>query len=84
MNRTINRMMLIFLGVFLISAAVVVVYQYVWVIPGQTCESSGDWWDWRQRTCAHPVLISDITGRVIINDKALAAAKAETGSEKKP
>jgi len=76
MNRTIKRLMLIFVGAFALSTVAVIVYQVGWVIPGQRCESNGDWWDWRGRTCAHPVLISDITGRVIDNDAQRKAAKA--------
>lgn len=76
MNRTIKRLMLIFLSAFALSTVGVIVYQVGWVIPGRRCEAKGDWWDWRGRTCAHPVLISDITGRVIDNDEQRKAAKA--------
>ena len=76
MNRTIRRLMMLFLGVFALSTAAVVVYQVGWAAPGQRCEAEGNWWDWRGRTCARPVLISDITGRVIDNPKQREAAKA--------
>ena len=76
MNRTIKRLMLIFVGAFALSVVGVVIYQVGWVMPGQACESKGDWWDWRGRTCAHPVLISDITGRVIDTPDQRKAAKA--------
>jgi len=74
----INRLKLLFLGVFALSSAGVFVYHAVWVWPRQACEAKGDWWDWRGRTCAHPVLISDITGRPIKEkrDAAKAAATA--------
>ena len=77
MNRTIDRLKLIFLAVFAISSVGAFVYHIGWVWPGQKCEAAGDWWDWRSRTCARPVLISDITGRVIQNDEARNAAKAD-------
>jgi hypothetical protein len=77
MNRTIDRLKLIFLAVFAISSVGAFVYHIGWVWPGQKCEAAGDWWDWRSRTCARPVLISDITGRVIQNDEARKAAKAD-------
>lgn len=77
MNRTIDRLKLIFLAVFAITSAGAFVYHIGWVWPEQKCEAAGDWWDWRSRTCARPVLISDITGRVIKNDETRNAAKAD-------
>ena len=75
MNRTIKRLMLIFVGAFALATIGVVVYQVGWAVPGQACETRGDWWDWRSRTCARPVLISDITGRVIDSPQQRKAAK---------
>lgn len=77
MNRTIDRLKLIFLAAFAILSAGAFAYHIGWVWPGQKCEAAGDWWDWRSRTCASPVLISDITGRVIKNDETRNAAKAQ-------
>lgn len=77
MNRTIDRLKLIFLAAFAILSAAAFAYHIGWVWPGQKCEAAGDWWDWRSRTCASPVLISDITGRVIKNDETRNAAKAD-------
>ena len=77
MNRTIDRLKLIFLGLFAILSAGALAYHVFWVWPGQKCEAAGDWWDWRSRTCASPILISDITGRVIKDDKSRAEAKAD-------
>lgn len=77
MNRTIDRLKLIFLAAFAILSAGAFAYHIGWVWPGQKCEAAGDWWDWRSRTCASPVLISDITGRVIKNDETRNAAKAD-------
>jgi len=71
-----NRLKLLFLGVFALSSAGVFVYHVGWVWPRNACEARGDWWDWRTRTCAHPILISDITGRVIDNGQVRAQAKA--------
>nr|QQZ50166.1 hypothetical protein JKL49_27155 [Phenylobacterium glaciei] len=76
--------MLIFVSAFALSVVAVVVYQVGWVIPGQACESKGDWWDWRGRTCAHPVLISDITGRVINNDDQRKAARKTPPTPRRP
>jgi hypothetical protein len=75
MNRVINRLKLIFVSIFAVLVAGVAVYQFGWAIPAQECEAKRDWWDWRTRTCAHPILISDITGRIIDTPEARAAAK---------
>ena len=77
MNRTIDRLKLIFLGLFIVLSAGTLVYHVGWVWPGQKCEEAGDWWDWRSRTCARPVLISDITGRPITDKASREAAKAD-------
>lgn len=77
MNRTIDRLKLIFLCLFAVMSAGVFVYHVGWVWPGQKCEEAGDWWDWRSRTCAHPILISDITGRVIKDNATREAAEAQ-------
>ena len=77
MNRTIDRLKLIFLGIFAFACAGVAVYHIGWVWPAQKCESKGDWFDWQGRVCAHPVLISDITGRTV-EERQAEAAKAAT------
>lgn len=77
MNRTIDRLKLIFLGLFAILSAAALIYHIGWVWPGKKCEAAGDWWDWRSRTCARPILISDITGRPIVDKASRAAAKAD-------
>ncbi|MDP3854744.1 hypothetical protein [Phenylobacterium sp.] len=77
MNRTIDRLKLIFLVVFFVLSAGSFVYHLGWGWPEQKCEAAGDWWDWRSRTCAHPIPISDITGRVIKDRAAYDAAKAD-------
>ena len=83
MNANIERMKLIFIGflaVFLLSAVGVGVWQIGWVIPRDKCEKEQrKWWDSDQRVCAQPVLTSDITGRLITDDKALAEAKKAIG-----
>jgi len=80
MKPLFDRLKLIFLGVFILASAGVFIYHAGWVWPRDKCEARGDWWDWRGRTCAHPILISDITGRVIDNKKARAEAKAAKAS----
>ena len=88
MNANIERMKLIFiafLAVFVVSAIGVGVWQVGWVIPRNKCEKEQrKWWDPDQRVCAQPVLVSDITGRVITDDKALAEAKKAIGRPAAP
>jgi hypothetical protein len=64
MKSTFPRLKLIFLALFGLGTAAVFTYHLGWVWPGQRCEQRGDWWDASSRTCAHPVLISDLTGRL--------------------
>lgn len=82
MNRTINRLKLIFLGLFFFLSAGALAYHAFWVWPGQKCEAGGDWWDWRTRTCAQPILISDITGRPIIDKASREAAKSDAARKR--
>jgi hypothetical protein len=70
MNRIIYRLKLIFVGVFAILCVVTLVWQVGWVWPRKECLSERKWWDGSQRVCAQPVLISDITGRVITDQKS--------------
>jgi hypothetical protein len=79
MNANIERLMVIFAATFILAVGALVVWQVVWVIPAQQCEKAHKWWDPGKRICAQPVLISDITGRVIRDPKALAEAKAALG-----
>lgn len=87
MNRTIDRLKLIFLGVFAVCCAGVAIYQFGWEIPRKQCEARRDWWDWRTRVCAHPVLLSDITGRTtedVLAEKAKKAAEAAAAAKSAP
>lgn len=62
MNRTIDRLKLIFLGVFVIAAAGVWAYQMLIVKPRRECEAQGAWWggDWRE--CGRAVSIAPYEG----------------------
>lgn len=79
MNRTINRLKLIFLGVFAVLAVATMVWQIGWVWPQKNCLEQRKWWDNGERVCAQPVLISDITGRVIADKAARDAAIKSLG-----
>lgn len=82
MKLTIERQTKITFVVFLVTVFLIFVIQIFWIWPGQRCEEAGMWWDWRTRACARPVLISSITGRVIKDDAARDAAKAEVAKLK--
>lgn len=84
MNPDIERLKLIFMGLFVAGALGVGVWQIGWEGPRRACESQGKWWDHSQRVCAQPVLISDITGRVIQDKGGEAAAKAAIGRPEAP
>ena len=85
MNPNIERLKLIFIGLFVVAAIGVGVWQFWWVMPAQKCEKElKKWWDPVERVCATPVLISDITGRVITDEKALAEAKRAVGRKDAP
>lgn len=80
MNPNIERLKLIFIALFALAALGVLVWQVGWIMPMNKCEKEQHkWWDAGQRVCAQPVLVSDITGRVITDEKALAEAKKAIG-----
>jgi hypothetical protein len=82
MSNLIRRVFRITAALFLVTCLVLLVVQVVWVTPGQDCERAGKWWDWRQRTCAQPIQVSDITGRPITDRKSHDAAKADARARK--
>jgi hypothetical protein len=82
MSNLIRRVFRITAALFLVTCLVLLVVQVVWVTPGQDCERAGKWWDWRQRTCAQPIQISDLTGRPITDRKSHDAAKADARARK--
>ena len=85
MNPNIERLKLIFIAIFLVAVIGVVVWQVGWAIPAAKCEKEQrKWWDPVERVCAQPVLTSDITGRLITDDKALAEARKAIGRPPAP
>jgi hypothetical protein len=76
MNPALERLKLIFLAAFAVITVAMLIWQYGWIGPQENCEKAHRWWDNSGRVCAQPVLISDITGRVIADDKARAEALA--------
>jgi len=62
MNKTIDRLKLIFLGIFIVAAAGVWAYQVLVVKPKRECESQGAWWGGKWRECEHAVSIAPYKG----------------------
>ena len=79
MNPVIDRLKLIFVGVFLVANIAMLVWQVGWVMPRESCEKQHKWWDNSQRVCAQPILTSDITGRMITDPNARVEAMKAIG-----
>jgi hypothetical protein len=79
MNPTIERLKLIFLGIFAVANVGILIWQVGWAWPEEKCTQARKWWDGSERVCAQPILISDITGRVIADPQARAEAMRAVG-----
>jgi hypothetical protein len=79
MNSVFARLRHIFLILFAVITTGVMIWQIGWIWPRQNCEKAHKWWDDSRRTCAQPILISDVTGRIIADPKARAEALAAVG-----
>jgi len=79
MNPTIERLKLIFLGIFAVANVGILIWQVGWAWPEEKCTQARKWWDGSQRVGAQPILISDITGRVIADPQARAEAMRAVG-----
>jgi hypothetical protein len=79
MNRTIDRLKLIFLGIFAVANVGILIWTLGWTLPEQRCSEVHKWWDGYQRVCAQPILTSDITGRMITNQAARDEALRSIG-----
>ena len=63
MQRTLFRLKILFLVLFLIGTAGSIAYHLMWVLPSRACAERGGWWAPRSRVCATPIDITEITGR---------------------
>jgi hypothetical protein len=79
MNPTIDRLKLIFLGIFAVANLAILVWTLGWAMPEQKCTEGHKWWDGYARVCAQPILTSDITGRMITDPAARQAALRAIG-----
>jgi hypothetical protein len=82
MNRTIDRLKVIFVAIFAVANVGILVWEVGWALPERRCAEAHRWWDGYARVCALPVLTSDITGRLITDPSARAAALKAIGRQK--
>lgn len=82
MNRLIDRLKLLFLGLFAISCVAVWAYELLWVAPKKACEAHDNWWDPSSRVCATPIYLPDLTGRPVgaLNSAQLKARAQEASA----
>ena len=45
MNKTIDRLKLIFLGIFAVANVGILVWTFGWARPEERCNSAHKWWD---------------------------------------
>ena len=69
MDRTIFRIKLIFLAIFVVASVGVWAYHGLYVWPRDKCEKSGGWYDPQSRQCGRVIYIPDITGRYVRNGR---------------
>jgi hypothetical protein len=74
MNKTIPRVMLGFVAVFVVGVAGLLVWQALWLTPAKACEQKGAWWDPETRVCATPISLDKITRRPFGSPKLPAPA----------
>jgi len=79
-----ERLKVIFLALFAVLTVAMMIWQVGWIWPRQNCEKARKWWDDSERVCAQPILVSDITGRIIDDPKARAEALAAVGRAPSP
>lgn len=72
---TFRRLSVIFLALFAVLTAGVLVAQRFWIDPVERCEGSGSWWFAEERRCVTPIYIPDITGRAEGVTRAQASAE---------
>lgn len=72
---SMKRLTILFFSVFAVLIAGTVVFQSVWLDPGERCVKDGHWYDVESRTCAVPIYIPDITGRPAGVTRAEASAE---------
>ena len=75
MNRTIDRMKIFFLGLFVVLNVLAWGYSALYVWPKKACEAQRNWWDAKDRVCATPIPLWTITGRELGKEPSRVAAE---------
>jgi hypothetical protein len=73
MFRLFSRVQIAYFSLFMVASAVLYGYAALEVWPAEQCNSQGGWWDPKDRVCATPIPLEQITGH-----KAHAPAAATT------
>ena len=63
MSRSMKTLKYGALGLFVLLAAAMIIYDYLYLTPSRKCEAGGGWWSNRYRTCSSPVVLEKLTGR---------------------
>ena len=87
MHRTVTRIKLIFLAIFVVASIGVWAYHGLYAWPRDKCETGGGWYDPMSRQCGRVVYIPDITGRYVRNgqeERVDAADLAAARKQKQP
>ncbi len=93
MNRTFNRLKIIFVGLFLFSCAAIFAYHSMWVWPKARCEARGGAWAGRWLKCGtiysietltrRPLNVPPINGEARVKPEAASAPPSAVKPEKK-
>ena len=87
MNRTFNRLKIIFVGLFLVSCVGVFAYHYMWVWPKERCDARGGAWAAKWMKCGTIYPIETLTRRPLnvppINGEAATPAPVPAEPAKK-
>ncbi len=78
MNPFIDKLKLVFLGVFFFACCAVWAYELLVIAPAKKCEAHGNWWDPQGRVCATPIYLPNLTGRPV---GALSPAQLKARAE---
>lgn len=70
---TLPRLTALFAVLLALSIGAVLIFQAFWLDPGARCEAKGNWYDLESRTCAQPIYIPNITGRLPGESRAEAS-----------
>lgn len=81
MPSNFNKFKYAFLGTVLLIVTGLAAYQFLYAVPQKKCEAAGDWWSFRYRECAHPLLIVDMPG---MRHRLAAQAQAKAGAAATP